>query len=145
MGIRSQLGGSGTESVRGLQGIASLNATLALTTPADVDVELPVDGLARDLELELLSDVGFVKQAAAVRANVGQGRLVNLVDLFGAGRLAVGLGAVVLAGLAARLAGILLWLPLGKGSGLALAGAEGRVELTAEPLILGLQVVDPSL
>jgi hypothetical protein len=63
---------------------------------------------------------------------------VDLVDLFGGRGLAVGLGAIVLTRLAARLAGILLWLPLGKGSGLALAGAEGRVELTAETLVLGL-------
>src|SRR5262249_4316655 len=74
---------------------APLNAAVAGLALPDVDVELPVGGLARDLDLELLGDVGLVQGTAAVRANVGQGRLVNLVDLFGAGRLAVGLGAVV--------------------------------------------------
>ena len=113
--------------------------------PADVDVELAVDGLARDLDLELLGDVGLVEGAAAGEADVGQGRLVDLVDLFGAGRLAVGLGAVVLARLAARLLGLGRGLALGEGGGLALAGAEGRVELTPEPLGLGLQVMDSSL
>jgi hypothetical protein len=34
--------------------------------------------------------MGFVEGTAAVGAYVGQGRLVNLVNLFGAGRLAVG-------------------------------------------------------
>ena len=125
--------------------MTSLNAAPALTALADVDVELPVDGLARDLDLELLGDVGFVEAAAAIGAGVGQGRLVNLVDLFGAGRLAVGLGAVVLTGLAAGLLGLVGRLSLGEGGGLALAGTERLVELAAEALVLGLQVVDASL
>jgi hypothetical protein len=52
-----------------------LNAASALTAPADVDVELPVDGLAGDLDLELLGDVGLVEWAAAVGTDVGQGPL----------------------------------------------------------------------
>jgi hypothetical protein len=118
---------------------------MALAAPADVDVELPVDGLARDLDLELLGDVGFVKGPATGGAGVGRGRLVDLVDLLGAGRLAVGLGTVVLAGLAARLLGLASRLALGEGSGLALAGPGGFVELAAEALVLGLQVAEASL
>jgi hypothetical protein len=125
--------------------MASLNAAMALTALADVDVELAVNGLARNLHLELLGDVSFVEGSAAVRADVGQRRLVNLVDLFGSGRLAVGLDAVVLARLATWLAGVCLGLALGEGACLALAGTEGRVELTTELLVLGFQVVDPSL
>jgi hypothetical protein len=94
---------------------------------ATVDVELPVDGLARDLDLELLGDVRLVERAAAVGAAVRQRRLVNLVDLVRGGRLAVGLGAVVSAGLAAGLLGLAGGLALGEGSGLALAGAGGLV------------------
>ena len=75
-------------------------------------------------------------------AMLTQRRLVNLVNLFGAGRLAVGLGAVVLAGLAARLLGLVGGLALGEGGGLALAGAGGLVELAAEALVLGLQVTE---
>src|SRR5262249_34319882 len=101
LSVRSQLGRGGAEGVGRLQGMAPLNPTVAVATPTDVDVELAVNGLARDFDLELLGDVGFVEGAAAVGAAVGQGRLVNLVDLLGAGRLAAGLGAVVLAGLAA--------------------------------------------
>src|SRR5262249_23181927 len=56
-----------------------------------------------------------------------------------------GLGAVVLAGLAAGFARVRFGLALGEGRCLALAGPEGRVELTAEALVLGLQAVDPSL
>jgi hypothetical protein len=122
-----------------------LNPAAALTALADVDVELPVDGLARDLDLELLGDVGFVQGAAAVGAHAGQGRLVDLVDLIGGGRLAVGLGAVILAGLAAGLLGPVGGLALGEGGGLALAGAGGLVELTTEALVLRLQVTQASL
>jgi hypothetical protein len=145
LGIGSQLRGGGTEGVRRLQRMAPLNAATALPAHTDVDVELPVDGLARDLDLKLLGDAGLVEGAAAVWAGVGQACLVDLVDLFGAGRLAVGLGAVILAGLAAGLLGLVGGRTLGEGGGLALAGAGRLVELAAEALVLGLQVVEASL
>jgi hypothetical protein len=66
---------------------------------------------------------------------------VDLVDLFGAGRLAVGLGAVLLGGLP----GLGRGLALGEGGGLALAGAGRLAELAAEALVLGLQVAEASL
>ena len=125
--------------------MASLNTTVALAALPDMDVELAVDGLARDLDLELLGDVGFVEGAAAVRADVGQRCLVDFVDLSGGRWLAVGLGAVVLARLAAWFARVRLGLALGEGACLAFAGTEGGVELTAQSLVLGLQVVNPSL
>src|SRR5262249_47030346 len=93
-------------------GMAPLNPAVAPTALADMDVELPVNGLARDLDLELLGDVRFVERPAAVGAAVRQWRLVDLVDLFRAGRLAVGLGAEVLAGLAAGPLGLVCGLPL---------------------------------
>ena len=96
-----------------------------------MDVELSVDRLPRNLDLELLGDVGFVEGAAAVRTLVGQGRLVNLVDLVGGWGLTVGLSAIVLARLAAWLAWIELGLALSEGSGLAFAGAGCLVQLTA--------------
>jgi hypothetical protein len=145
LGVRTQLGCGGAEGVGRLQGMAPLDAAPALTAPADVDVELPVDGLARDLHLELLGDVGLVERAATVGAGVGQGRLVDLVNLFGARRLAVGLGPVVFAGLAAGLLGQVGRLALGERGGLALAGAGRLVELAAEALVLGLQVMETSL
>ena len=77
------MGGGGTESVRSLQGMASLNPAVASTTVANVDVKLAVNGLARNLHLELQSDVGFIEWTATIRADVGQGCLVNFVDLFG--------------------------------------------------------------
>src|SRR5262249_39516551 len=102
-------------------------------------------GLARDLHLELLGDVRWVERAAAVGAAVGQGRLMNLVDLVRGGRLAIGLGAVVLAGLASGLLGLVGGLALGERGGLALAGAGRLVELAPEALVLGLQVAEASL
>src|SRR5439155_9465140 len=78
-------------------------------------------------------------------AAIGQRRLVDLVDRFGVGRLAMGLGAVVLARLAPGLLGLWSRLAFGEGGGLALAGAGRRVELAAETLVLGLQVTEASL
>jgi hypothetical protein len=131
LGIRSQLGGGGTESVRSLQGMASLNPAVALTALADVDVKLAVKGFAWNLHLELLGDVRFVEGAAAIRADMRQGRLMNLVDLFGGRWFAVSLSAIVHAGLAAGFTRVQLGLALGEGSGLSLAGAGCLVELTA--------------
>src|SRR5262249_36249852 len=70
LGIGPQLRGSSTQGVGRLQGMAPLRAALALTAPDDVDVELPVNGLARDLHLKLLGDMGFVERSATVRAGV---------------------------------------------------------------------------
>lgn len=145
LSIRPQLSRCGAEGVGRLQGVPPLNAALAPAAPADVDVELAVNGLARDLHLVLLGDVGFVEWGAAVGAALGQRCLVNLVDLFGTGRPAVGFGAVVLAWLAAGLLRLGRRLALGERGGLALAGARRLVELTPEPLVLGLEVVDPPL
>src|SRR5262249_15318219 len=113
-----QLGGSGAEGVGGLQRMAPRNPTVAPTTLADVDGELAGNGRARDFDLELLGDAGFVEGAATVGAGVGQGGLVDLVDLLGAGRLSVGLGAIVFAGLAAGLLGLASGLAFGEGGSL---------------------------
>jgi hypothetical protein len=145
LGIGSELGGGGAEGVGRLQGMASLNPAVAPAALPDVDVELPVDGLARDLHLELVGDVGLVERPTAVGASIWQGRLVNLIDLVGGGWLAVGLGAVVSAGLAAGLLGLAGGRALGEGGGLALACAGGLVELAAEAVVLGLQVAEASL
>src|SRR5262249_651208 len=118
--------------------MASLNSAVALTALADVDVELAVNGLARNLHLELLGDVGFVEKSAAVGTAFRQLCPLDLLHLFRPGWLTVSLGAIVLARLAAGLARIELGLDLGEGSGLAFAGAGCLVELTAEALVLGL-------
>src|SRR5262249_56391898 len=100
--IGSELRGSGAEGVGRLQGMPPLNPPATQPTLADVDIELAVDGLARDLDLELLGNVGLVEWAGAVGAAIGQRRRVDLGDLFGGGRLAMGLCAGVRAPLAPR-------------------------------------------
>jgi hypothetical protein len=125
--------------------MASLNPAEALTALADMDVELAMDGLAWDLHLKLLGDVGFVEWATAVGTAFRQLCLVDLIDLFGAGRLAVGLGAIVLPRLVSRLARIESGLALGEGSGLAFAGTKSGFELIPESFVLSLEIVYPSL
>jgi hypothetical protein len=124
--------------------MAPRDAAPAVAPRPDVEVELPVDGLARDLGLERPGDGGLVAGAAAVGATAGHGRLGDLVDRFGAGRRAMGLGAVVLARLTAGRLRVRWGLALGGGSGLARAGTAGRVELVAEAVVLGLQVGEAS-
>ena len=70
---------------------------------------------------------------------------MNFIDLFGGRWLAVGLGTIILARLAAWLARIELGLALGEGSGLALASAGRLFELAAEASVLGLQVIEAPL
>jgi hypothetical protein len=125
--------------------MAPLDPAAASTALADVDVELAVNGLARDLNLELLGDVSLDERPAATGASAWQRRLVGFIDLVGLRWLAVGLRAVALAGLATWLLGLVGGLALGEGSGLALASAGRLVELAAKTLVLGLQVVDASL
>jgi hypothetical protein len=79
-----------------------------------MDVELAMDGAARDLDLVLVGDVGFLDRAAAAGARLGQGRLVDFVDV--GGWLPMGLGAVTPAGLAAGALQLGLGRPFGKQS-----------------------------
>ena len=67
--------------------------------PQLLPIELPVDRAAGDLHLVLPIDVGQFDSAAAMRATLGQGHLVRLVDHRRHGQ--EGLGAVVVPGLAA--------------------------------------------
>src|SRR5262249_43447215 len=97
-----------------LQVMASLYAAPALTAPANVDVELAVNGLARDLDLELGGGGGFGEWAPAVGAGVWQGRL-SFVDLVGR-RLTVCFGAVIFAGLRPDFLGWAVGWPLAKGA-----------------------------
>jgi hypothetical protein len=120
--------------------MAPLNPAAALAASANVDVELTVDGFARDLNLKLLSDVGLVQAAATRRAGIRQGRLVDLVDLFWRRWSAVSLRAVLRAGLAAWRLGIWLGRSLGERTGLTPAGTPGVLELLAERLELRLQI-----
>ena len=108
-----------------------------------MDVELPGDRLAGNLDLILVIDVGFVDGAATVGAALRQRRFEELIDVFG--RLAMGLGAVIVAGFAAGLFGLGLGRPFGEGGGLAFAGAVLLVELLLQLDDAGLQSGDAAL
>lgn len=48
-----------------------MDAAVALLTTADVDVELAVDRLSRDLDLILLIDVSLFDRATPIGAGIG--------------------------------------------------------------------------
>jgi hypothetical protein len=123
--------------------VAALEAMVAAAAAPDMDVELAMDGLARDLDLVLVGDVGFPDRPASAEAGSRQRGLVDFVEV--GGWLPMGLGAVIRAGLAARLAGVRLGLALGKRPGLAFTGTGRLVEFTAEAVVLGFQVTKASL
>src|SRR4051812_15223819 len=89
----------------------ALHAAAAFVAAADVNVEPAVNRPTRNFDLILLVDMCLFNITAAIRALLGQRRLVNFVDLLG--RLAMGLGAVVFA----RLATGFLRLGLGRSFG----------------------------
>jgi hypothetical protein len=123
--------------------VPALEALVAAAAAADMDVELAVDGAARDLDLILVGDVGLLDGPAASGAGFGQGRFVGFVDVRGG--LAMGLGAVVRAGLAAGLFGLGLGRALGEGRGLALAGALGLFQLAGQAFDLSFELCEAAL
>ena len=143
LGIGSELGSGGTQGVGSLQRMAALNPALALPTTADMHVELAVNRPAWNLDLVLVIDAGFLDGSAAVRASLGKRRLIGFIDLLG--RLAMRLGAVILAGLASGLFRLGLGWPLGEGSRLALAGAPLLIEEACQLLHLSAQFGDLAL
>ena len=107
--------------------MARLEASAAAATSAHMDVESAHNGLAGDLDLELLINMVFVGLSAAVGTLFGQRHVDDLVG-FVFGKRTVGLGAVMVARLAARLLGILLRRSLGERSGLAFLGPRGLLQ-----------------
>ena|SRR5437588_883645 len=119
LSIGAKLSRSGAERIGRLQRMPTLDAASAMLAAANVNVELALNGPARNLDLVLLVNMRFLDIAAAVGTLVGQRCFVGLVDLFG--RLSMGFGAVVLAGLATWLFGFGLGRPFGEGGSLAFA------------------------
>jgi len=117
----------GPDGIGGLQMVSRLDASATAATSAHMDIEPTHNGLAGDLDLELLIDMVFVGLSATLGASLGQWHVNNLVR-FLFGNWTVGLGAVVVARLAARLLGILLRRCLGERSGLAFLGPRGVLQ-----------------
>jgi hypothetical protein len=109
--------------VVGLQPVSATQVLAALLAMATVDVELADDGLAWHLGLELLIEMVLDHVAAAIGTLLGQGHVECFIDLGGRRWLAVAVLTVLVAGLAARLLGLLFRLALGEGRGLPLGGA----------------------
>jgi hypothetical protein len=107
-----------------------------------VDAELPHEGLAGDLGLKLVGGAGLDEAAPAVRAGIGEVRLVALGDLLGRGWRAVTVLAVGIARLATG------WLRVGLGwafaerGGLPLADAQSVIELPGQLGDLGFEFGD---
>src|SRR5208282_1187536 len=114
-------------------------AAAALAT-ADVNVELAVNRPAGNLDLILMVDVGLRQGTAAVRAGIGERCLVGFIDLLG--RLAMGLGAVILAWFAAGLFRLRFGSPLGEGRCLAFARAPLVFKQSGQVFDLGAELGD---
>ena len=151
LGVGTELAGGGAQGVGSLQGMAGLNAFAAVAAMADVNVEAAKDGPTRNLGLELLILAILRGRPVTIGAMVRQGNVDDLVGL-AAGNLAMGLGAVILPGLASRRGRRVFGRPLGKGRGLTLAGPQDFLELRRHLLELrgqlanlGFQVGHPLL
>jgi hypothetical protein len=100
---------------------------------------LPAEGQPREVCLVLLGDLGWGDGAAALGACVGQRGFEDLVDLLRRGRLTMGVGAVLVAGLAA---GVGLGRPFAERGGLAFACPAGLLQVGAEASDFGGQRLD---
>jgi hypothetical protein len=134
LSIGSELGIGSPQCIGGLQRMPTLHAALAFLATANVNIELALNGPTWNLDLILLVGVRLRDVAAAVGTSVGQRRLVDLVDPLG--RLAMGLGAVVLAGFATGFLRLGLGRPLRERSSLAFAGAALFIEKARQPFDL---------
>ena len=120
----------------------ALGPSAARLAVPDVDAELADQRRTGDLGLELVGRAGLDEPAPTVRASVGQVRLVALGDLLGWRRRAVAVGAVGIAGLAARRLRVGLGRPLAERGRLPLAGAQGVVEPPGQLGDLGFEFGD---
>jgi hypothetical protein len=92
-----------------------------------MDIESTYQGLTRDLDLELLIDMVFVGGSTTLGTLFRQRHIDDLVGL-PFGKWAMGLGAIVVARLAARCLGVLLGRSLGERSGLSFLGPCGLLQ-----------------
>jgi len=100
--------------------MAATQGLAALLAAAAVDLELANDGPAGDLGLELLIERVLDDVAAAIGTMLGQR---GFHDSVGRRRFAMGVGAVLVASLAARLLRTLLRFAFRERSGLSLGGS----------------------
>jgi len=82
LGIAAELAPGRARGIAGLQGVTAADLLAALLAMAAVDLELPHDGLARDLGLELLVEAVLDDFALAMRARLRQRSVEGFVDPF---------------------------------------------------------------
>lgn len=140
--VGTELAGSGAEGIGSLQRMPALHRFAATRTGAAVDVELPHDGLARNLGLVLLINVGFVDFATAFGTGIRQRRFMDFVDLLRWRYLAMAMPAVTPTAFAARSLGMFLGRILGERRRLALGSALVLVEQSRKLLDPGLEFGD---
>ena len=140
--VGTKLAGSGTQSIGGLQWMSTLDRLAAARTDAEVNGELPHDGLAGNLGLVLVIDMGFVDVTATLRTGIGQRGVQFFVDLGRGRRRSMAMLAVLAAALAARRLGMLLGRGLGKGSRLALGGTLEGLDLPEQLGDQGFELSD---
>jgi len=144
LGVRPELTGGGAQGIRGLQGMPTLDAAMTIVARANVHVELTMDRSAWNLDLVLRLDVCLVEGATTVGADLGQRRVESLVDLRGWRWRSMGFGAVVIAGLAARLLGLLPAFAFGERRCLPLAGPPLLFERLAQALNFAFELSVPT-
>ena len=88
--VGTQLGSGGPQGIGGLQRVPALEAPVAAAAANDMDVELAMDGPARDLDLVLVRDVGFLDRPAALGAARGSGASLTSSMWTGGCRWALG-------------------------------------------------------
>ena len=141
--LRSKLAGGSSQSVGGLQGMASLNPTVTTEAMANFDVEAAADGFSRDFDLELAFDLLQLDLAPAAGAGMWKRGLMDFVHL---GRWkAMSFCAVVLAGFPATFLGIGFGRALGKRCRLSFSATAGFLEERSEFADLRLEGFDPLL
>src|SRR5438105_1542856 len=121
--------------------MAALNAVVALSTAANVHIELAMDRPPRDLHLILLGDMGLIDRAAAIRADFWQRSVESFIDVLG--RFSMRFHAVVRSGLASRFLGPLLGCSLGERRRLPLTGTAGLFQLLLKLIDLSRKLRHP--
>ncbi len=97
----------------------TLNPRTAFFADPNMNIELPPDRLNGKLDLKLFCDFVLFDPPLAMRTLIGQPGLVMLIDLIGAGRVAVSFVAISPARLTTRAAWLRFWRTFGKpGKGL---------------------------
>ena len=136
--VWAELHGGGAERIRGLQGMAALQAPLALRAATDVHVKGADDRpLRRQVFLILPRDTLGAHRARALRADRGQRRLVGLVDP--RRRPAGGAHAIRRARLAAGPSRLRDPRAARKGRGLAIHRSPSGIELVFQLLVFAPQ------